>query len=503
MAYQINASYSEQLHFDQIPPRDLYALLLEGAKELGWTVAELSNDHITAYARLSITSFGEVIHMEINQSVVTVTSTCLMPQFLSLGKNKRNIRRLTRKINFLTASLSEEDLAASYLNASAQFIGSQDAASASSIYTHQLTEAPNKISSFLSIFNPKPGYFVTPILINLCIGYYILLGLAGAGFFNYNLQGFEDYGVNASTYVITLGQWWRLLTASFIHAGLLHLLGNMFALVMIGVYLEPVFGRLRMLLFYLLSGVAGGLLSIYLHPFRATVGASGAIYGLYGIFLALLSSDIIEKNTRKAIFNTLIFFILLDLLLGWQIDSVDNSSHVGGLLTGILLGGLSINSINKGNPFAAAKQTITLSVVAIMLFFFCLKIMPDQVRHLQRKMLQLTPQITMVISYRGSLMDTTKDENTMRTIRYQSLGFAKQNAHILDEIDALRIGKTGHKKVQELRNYTALQVKEASFTLQYLASKRTDDRYMDSINYYHYLCEDMEYALSHSIWQLE
>ena len=202
-----------------------------------------------------------------------------------------------------------------------------------------VVESASKISGFMSIFNPKPGYFITPILINLNIFYFFLIGLAGAGFAPYNLHGFEYFGANGADITQTHGQWWRLLSYQFMHEGFIHLIGNMFTLLMIGVYLEPLLGRTRFLLFYLICGMAGGLLSIYSHPFRWSVGASGSILGMYGVFLALLTTDLIEKHARKAILSTLLFFICLQLLAGLK-ETIDNSAHIGGWLPALYWAGL-------------------------------------------------------------------------------------------------------------------------------------------------------------------
>ena len=213
MSFQINASYSEELHFEDIPKRKIYALLLKGIQRMGWSRAEITEHSITAYAGLSLTSFGEVIHMEINHSVVYVTSTCLMPQIWSVGKNKRNIRKLGRRINWLEAHSPEDELMQAYMAASVEFIATDHPTGEERF--RNVVESAGKISGVLSIFNPKPGYFITPILIDLNIFIFLLLGLAGAGFWMYNLHGFEYLGANATDLVLNRGQWWRLFTYQF------------------------------------------------------------------------------------------------------------------------------------------------------------------------------------------------------------------------------------------------------------------------------------------------
>lgn len=476
MSFQINASYSEQIHFEATSAALMYGYLLEATREMGWSVGTHTRDAITAYAGLSICSFGEVIHMQINKNVVDITSTCLMPQLWSIGKNKRNIRRLGRQINQLMDSCCEQQLRHSYMVASAAFVASEASAGpAVGIESGRpgrfnITESTHKISGFLSVFNPKPGYFVTPILIHINIFIFLLIGLAGAGLWSYNLHGFEYLGANLADTTLGHGQWWRLLSYQFMHAGYVHLIGNMFALLMIGVYLEPILGRVRFLVFYLICGMAGGLLGLYIHPFYYAVGASGAIFGMYGVFLALLTSDLIEKHTRKAIFSTLIFFLSLHLLAGLQ-GVVDNSAHIGGIITGFMLGKISTAAIKADKSWLTFKRVSAITIVTVVFFSFCLMKMPNQASSFRKIVTQFSLNESMALSYMEHFDDRLDEhiaQAILRNIQYQSLGFWKQNALLLDQLDELHIGITGHSRVQLMRKYVYIQVKKASFALLWM-----------------------------------
>ncbi len=95
---------------------------------------------------------------------------------------------------------------------------------------------------------------------------------------------------------ITLaGEWWRLLTSCFLHIGIIHLLMNLYALMYIGIQLEPHLGKTRFLAAYLLTGIAGSANSLYWHEFTVSAGASGAIFGMYG----RISSHAHDKSHRK------------------------------------------------------------------------------------------------------------------------------------------------------------------------------------------------------------
>lgn len=139
---------------------------------------------------------------------------------------------------------------------------------------------------------------------------------------------------------IAAGQYWRLITPVFIHANLLHLFVNCYSLYVIGLQVESPFGYLRFLLVYLLSGMAGVILSFALSPHNS-VGASGAIFGLVGALAVYLYRHRRRFGAfgRQRLMN-LLGVIGLNLFFGIASSQIDNWGHVGGLAGGLLLGWL-------------------------------------------------------------------------------------------------------------------------------------------------------------------
>ncbi|XP_076938821.1 RHOMBOID-like protein 2 [Bidens hawaiensis] len=132
-------------------------------------------------------------------------------------------------------------------------------------------------------------------------------------------------------------QAWRLVTANWLHVGLIHLVANMLSLVLIGIRLEQQFGFLRVGVIYLLSGFGGSVLSALFIQRNISVGASGALFGLLGTMLSeLITNWTIYSNKAAALF-TLVIIVVVNLAVG-ILPFVDNFAHVGGFLTGFLLG---------------------------------------------------------------------------------------------------------------------------------------------------------------------
>jgi rhomboid protease GluP len=147
------------------------------------------------------------------------------------------------------------------------------------------------------------------------------------------------WGGNAASEV-QRGEWWRLVSAMFLHSGLLHLALNMFGLYFAGVTVERIYGHRLFALIYLGSGLVGGALSLHFSAQTGvSVGASGAVFGVTGALLIamVLQRKHLPKSLGKQTLWSLGFFILYSLAQGFSKPNVDNAAHVGGLLAGCLL----------------------------------------------------------------------------------------------------------------------------------------------------------------------
>ncbi len=136
------------------------------------------------------------------------------------------------------------------------------------------------------------------------------------------------------------GEWWRLGTAMFLHFGVMHLLMNCLALWDIGQLAERMYGRGRFLFIYLLSGLFGNWLSLVVQGNQAVSGgASGAIFGIYGAVLVFLWREraVISAHEFRWLFGGGLLFATVSIGMGFVVSGIDNSAHIGGLLSGILL----------------------------------------------------------------------------------------------------------------------------------------------------------------------
>ncbi|MFN3692138.1 MAG: rhomboid family protein [Fervidobacterium sp.] len=139
--------------------------------------------------------------------------------------------------------------------------------------------------------------------------------------------------------LVSQGQWYRVITAMFMHGGFLHLAFNMYALYILGNYTEGIYGSYRFLVYYLTTGIVGNIATHIFYYNSLSVGASGGIFGLVGaLFGAGFRKDtpfFLKPITGSALLPMIIVNIALGFIPG---SGINNAAHIGGLLTGIALG---------------------------------------------------------------------------------------------------------------------------------------------------------------------
>lgn len=223
-----------------------------------------------------------------------------------------------------------------------------------------------KHNSILSVLIPRRGFIATTVLIYVNIVIFILMAIAGVGIFMPDTLGLLEWGADFGPLTLT-GDWWRTFTCNFVHIGIFHLIMNMYALLFICLWLEPLIGTRRMFFSYILTGLCSAACSLFIHSDLISAGASGSIFGLYGIFLAFLFSHRIEKSQRQALLASILVFVGYNLLNGMQ-SGVDNAAHAGGLISGIMLGYVYVFAYKQEKISSQRLLTITGEITIFLLF---------------------------------------------------------------------------------------------------------------------------------------
>lgn len=269
------------------------------------------------------------------------------------------------------------------------------------------------------ILRPDPDYIPTPQPVSrrrrsfwaTAPATYILVGINCAVFIAMVLRGVSPlspmpdqlmhWGANNAGAVLIKGQWLRIISAMFVHVGILHLATNMWCLWNLGLLAEPLMGSFGVVAAYVLTGAAGNLLSVLwngrnmasilpqipagMDPalyFSPGVGASGAVFGIAGALIVLLKSPRLPVPPKelKRLRKSVIYFAAINLVIGLAISldvvssrtgiSIDNSAHLGGVLCGLLFAAPMVPRIGNARPIFQTRLKIAVGMVVGILVLF-------------------------------------------------------------------------------------------------------------------------------------
>jgi membrane associated rhomboid family serine protease len=226
----------------------------------------------------------------------------------------------------------------------------------------------------IAVANLKATPVTKILLIAIAIGYVWELVVAGGPGALFGGPGFQDL-IDAGALVPVIGgtvahpiggilggEWWRLLSSMFLHAGLIHLALNSYVLWIFGVEIERQIGRLVMLAVFLVTGVFAGATSFaFASGYVISVGASGAIFGLVGAFIAynyLRRQHVMAQARLRGALTML----LINLVIGFSIPGIDWRAHVGGLVAGLVAG----FAVDPSRPAALRRTFATVGLVALL-----------------------------------------------------------------------------------------------------------------------------------------
>jgi len=228
----------------------------------------------------------------------------------------------------------------------------------------QVTEFKEKLET------ATPVAFVTPTLIGINVAVFLVMAFAGVSIENPRPDALIRWGADFGP-LVARGEWWRLLTAAFVHIGLLHVALNMWALLNGGMFTERLFGNVGFLALYLLSAVGGSVASVAWHPFVVGAGASGAIFGVYGglIGLLLVQHKSIPSAAASSLGKSAVAFVGYNILFGAAASAhIDQAAHLGGLATGLIAGcGLAYRA-DPAEGGAGLKRCVAVALAGLALF---------------------------------------------------------------------------------------------------------------------------------------
>jgi rhomboid protease GluP len=184
---------------------------------------------------------------------------------------------------------------------------------------------------------------ITQAIIGINVAVFVAMTLGGVSPLAPTGQELVHWGANFGPYTIG-GQWWRLLSCVFVHIGIAHIALNMWCLWGLGRLAESVYDRWTFGAVYLITGLSASVASLAWNPVGVSAGASGAIFGIAGALIAAfyLGEFSLPKTVVSGLLTSVLKFAGYNLVLGAFLGHTDNAAHVGGLVSGLILGALIV-----------------------------------------------------------------------------------------------------------------------------------------------------------------
>lgn len=268
--------------------------------------------------------------------------------------------------------------------------------------------------------------------LNLII-YLFMTVVAGGDFFQHLVFGVDPetlIAFGAKTNELLRTEWFRLVTPIFIHGGLIHIASNSYALWIVGPQVERLYGSARFLLVYLLCGI-GGVAGSYIgsallgrNPGVPSVGASGAIFGLFGV-LALFGykyRNELPANFRRAFGSSVFPVIAINLFIGFSVPVIDNGAHVGGLLCGAILT-LIIPYLAPGKERTSGLGLVVVALCVLVVAFSFYRAGQQSSQHLMRR-----------ASLIGPFLDSINEAKAVLAKSFRSTDDQNQRAMLTSEL---------------------------------------------------------------------
>lgn len=450
-----------------IAPENLLPIAFATFQELQWKVKVAGDPIMIGYTPRSWKRWEHEIKVELKGGQVEVTSTSINGGAFDIYKiNKKHTEEFQNAF-VRQAALADEEKLAVWREAMQR--------------THEETVAEqNAMKNVLNPHNAKPIIAIAILAINALL--FIAMVASGVPLMDPGAEPIFNWGGNYGPATVA-GEPWRLLTSIFIHIGVIHILFNSYALYIVSVTLEPMLGKLRFIAAYLCTGVLASMASVWWHAEEPLVsaGASGAIFGLFGVILALLSTRLIPKEARTSLFQGIGVFVLYNLLYGLKSKGVDNAAHIGGLLAGLAIGYLFYFQLKKETQEEVLedgqRKTSPAIAVGILLLTASLIWASSNTSILSGKMIQ-TDEYNKRVEHFSTLealaLEAYQNTNQLGDSEYLEAMEATvlnnwlECVNLMQEASGLRLNSKQKQLTGLLQKYASERVEEARIMIKIL-----------------------------------
>jgi|GEM_PF-127634 len=442
-------------------------LLVRAIQQVGWSVEIASKEGIAARTAPTVRNPGQRIVFHLEENDINVFSYSLGNNPNDRGINNQNILNLKEVLTQLVKYADLEKLNLAFLSLKEHLHEGK----------HPLFKVPDtprkQVEIAFANFAHSKYVSVTYDIIAINILIYLAMVFSGLDFLTPDPLKLIDWGANIRSQTLD-GQWWRLVSCTFLHYGLMHVGMNMWVLSDIGLFVEKIVGRWQFIGAYLLAGIAGSMTSLWWHEQVVGVGASGAIFGLFGVFLALNATGHIDRALQQNLQRKILFFIMISLGIGWIVPQFDNAGHIGGLLGGILTGGFMLPKLLRKGPQFIRKYPIPLaSLVIIPAVVFGLAFTSNWQVDYDKLINNFSENEKAAMEYFGFTEETAPEAKTA-FLENTGIPAWEENESLASEIsDLYGLPPNYITRSELLKQYAQLRKQQFEKLLQSIAAKNT------------------------------
>lgn len=474
-------SQKQEFSFPGYTAEQLLLLAYGTFLELGWTPKYAGPAAIVGYTPRSWNKYEDEILIEATDGAFTITSSLVHNEsFDMLGKNKKHIK------DFMSAfeRVKVSGIRAEWVNA-VELVRQQTIS--------KVTEESKNSEEIDTVMKISTGSrYVTYAIIGVNIVVFAAMVASGVDLIAPTSIDILKWGANYGPLTVT-GDWWRLITSTFVHIGIIHLAFNMYALYMVGIYLEPMLGRIKYGVAYLSTGIFASIGSLIWHDDPvASAGASGAVFGIYGVFLALLFTNLIPKQMRMSLLKSIGIFVAFNLIYGMR-TGIDNAAHIGGLVTGMVIGFIYYMLLKKEEgDKKGSLAAISIAFVTILATWFYLDNASasastavrqhaqneikeagakDGIRYFQEldKFSEIDRKCVAIIN------DTTATETELIKNINELIPEWNKATAIIEEMKKLTVADLSKRKIELLEKYTEARKEEVTAYVAFLKDKKPEN----------------------------
>ncbi|WP_348800313.1 rhomboid family intramembrane serine protease [Flavobacterium adhaerens] len=475
MAFGLPSSYSQYQALNKQSKLEFAFITIETFRKLNWNIIRINETELIAETQNNSNTWTEYILIDLSNEDVFIKSWSDGNQIYDSGKNKKNVEAFLDLFYEVKKEKAILDLNESIITESIAY---------EKTILQPYIEEEKHISTFYSFFSPfipVKDYFITPILININILIFLLMTFSGVNPFVPEVNDIIDWGGNFGQLTIE-NNWWRLFTACFIHIGIIHLIMNCYALAYVGLLLEPYLKKWGFVTTYILLGLLSSLCSLYWNSNLVSAGASGAIFGMYGILFIVLCFGVINKKIDKNLLATLTLFITINVLGSFK-EGIDGAAHIGGLCFGLIIGVFYV-LLNKKRPIALVVASLFSVISGGVLISICkdTKAYIYQFAEYQEGMQDFVEMEKLALeSYHGDYFESK--EHVLYMIKERGIYYWEENINLLKKMERLSLPENLHEQNKNLIKYCELRVKSFGLSYKKINENSTDyDNDIDDLN---------------------